>query len=225
MSVEERGRIAMYTRILVPLDGSELAEQVLPYVRILGKGFNVQVDLLRLIDPTPPGRTDPGEVSKARDYLERVASSLRKEGLKAYPTVGEGDAARCIVAEAEEQLGTLVAMSTHGRSGITRWLLGSVTDKIIQATTSPLLVVRSHTRKALPVDASLKTIILPLDGSSLAEQILPHAVALAKALKLNVTLTRVNPSPTQYYCDVAYPPAPIEDFFKQMDEEAGAYLG
>jgi nucleotide-binding universal stress UspA family protein len=88
-------------------------------------------------------------------------------------------------------------MSTHGRSGIARWALGSVTDKVIHTSTSPLLIIRSQEQEkasrgsASSAEAKLDTLIVPLDGSPLAEQVLPHTVALAKALALRVLLVRV----------------------------------
>jgi len=214
----------MYTRILVPLDGSTLAEQVLPYVRILGNGFRAPVELLRLVDSVPAGRANAGTGSEARSYLEGVAASLRKEGVTVSSTVREGDAASCIVTEAGKNPDTLVAMSTHGRSGITRWVLGSVMDKVLQATTSPLLIVRSHHQEDSAPDVKLETVILPLDGSALAEQALPHAVALARALGLKVTLVRVIPPPGQYYIDIAYPPGLHDDLPRQVEQEAVDYL-
>lgn len=211
----------MYTRIIVPLDGSRLAEQVLPYVRILGKGLQAPVEVLRLVDSVP---VDAGAGREAQSYLEAVAASLRNEGLTVSSTVREGDAASFIVTEAEKQPGTLVAMSTHGRSGITRWFLGSVTDKVLQATTSPLLIVRSHRPASPAPDATLQAAILPLDGSTLAEKVLPHAVSLARALELKVTLLRVIPPTGQYYIDMAYPPILHDDLPQQVEQEALDYL-
>lgn len=96
------------------------------------------------------------------------------------------------MAEATREPDTLVAMSTHGRSGITRWALGSVTDKVLHATYNPMLIVRSEVERSV-VEPELKNAIVPLDGSPLAEQVLPHIVRLARALGLTLTLIRAVP--------------------------------
>ncbi len=107
-------------------------------------------------------------------------------------TVDIGEPASWIVREAEREADTLVAMSTRGRSGITRWVLGSVADQVLHATKAPLLLLRSQDEETPPYEASLASVIVPLDGSFLAEQVLPHAVTLAQALRLSVTLVRVS---------------------------------
>ena len=195
----------MYQRILVPLDGSPLAEQVLAWVGILAKGMQSRVELLRVIEPPPqdlpdsahgiyPHRVFASIASHAQDYLEGLAIPLRQNGLSVSSIVREGSPASSIASEGAKEPDTLIAMTTHGRSGISRWLLGSVTDKVLHATTNPLLMVRAYDQENPPEAVNLQTIIVPLDGSSLAEQALPHAVSLAKALKLRVLLVRVTPS-------------------------------
>ena len=84
----------------------------------------------------------------------------------------------------------MVAMSSHGRSRITRLLMGSVTDKVLHHIKNPMLIFREHRDGDLEPDTKLETIIVPLDGSPLAESVLPHVTALAKALDLKVTLVR-----------------------------------
>ena len=101
----------------------------------------------------------------------------------------EGDPAELIINESSQEADTLIAMSTHGRSGINRWVMGSVTDKVLHGVNEPLLIVRSQEGNP-PASIEANNVILPLDGSALAEQVLPHAVALAKALRATVTLLR-----------------------------------
>ena len=83
-------------------------------------------------------------------------------------------------------------MGTHGRSGIGRWVMGSVTDKVLHATTNPLMIVRCKEESASG-DAKLDAIILPWDGSAVAEQVWPHAVALSKALGVKLHLVTIIP--------------------------------
>jgi nucleotide-binding universal stress UspA family protein len=222
----------MYKRILVPLDGSALAEQVLPYARLLAKGLSSHIELLRIYEPVPEslavysrGKTarqlSAMAHSEVRAYLDGIATGLRKEGLAVTCTVQEGDApALAIVSQATQEADTLVAMSTHGRSGVTRWIMGSVTEKVLLATTTPLLVVRSLEQKEAPAGIPLESIIVPLDGSALAEQVLPHVVHLAKALSLKVLLARVTPSPADYYRYAEFPVGWYEDLSKEVDASA-----
>ncbi|MDA0263959.1 MAG: universal stress protein [Chloroflexi bacterium] len=100
-----------------------------------------------------------------------------------------GAPAEHIVTEAEKEKDTLIVMSTHGRSGVGRWVLGSVTDKVLHAAKMPLLIIRAEDNDAV-LDGSMGHIIVPLDGSALAESILPHAAAMAKALDAKVCLVR-----------------------------------
>lgn len=229
----------MYTRILVPLDGSELAEQVLPYVRVLGKSLQTRVELVRVFEPVSPSLADPAHGlyldriiasvrTQVQDYLESVAVSLRKDGLTVSTVVHEGNPAVAIVQEAETIPNTLVAICTHGRSGITRWVMGSTTDKVLHATTHPLLMVRVRDQAESELLAKLNSILVPLDGSTIAEQALPHAVSLATALGLNVILLRVTLSPEDYPLPASdfagYPLARIEGLIERGDAEAREYL-
>jgi len=229
----------MFTRILVPLDGSELAEQVLPYVRILGKGLQARVELLRVFDPVSPSLADPAHGlyldriiasvrTQMQDYVENVAASLRKDGLTVSTIVHEGNAAASIVQEAETIPDTLVAISTHGRSGITRWVMGSTTDKVLHATSHPLLIVRVRDRPVFGPGVKLNSVLVPLDGSTIAEQALPYAVVLATALGLNVILLRVTLSAEDYPLPASdfagYPLSRIEGLIEHGDAEAREYL-
>lgn len=237
----------MYERILVPLDGSELAGSVLPYVRLMARAFRCRIELVGVMKPPPAevsgparghlGKVEASMLGRVQDYLEGVAASLAREGLSASVATHGGDPAAHIVAEAEREPGTLIAMSAHGRSGITRWLLGSVTDKVLRAARAPLLVVRSRREGASLGEAQLRSLILPLDGSSVAEQVLPHAVAVAKALRLRVTLVRVTPSREEYHrymgyhLDVSPGPTmarvygrPYEEFSSTANAQAMEYL-
>ncbi len=193
---------ATYSRILVPLDGSLLAERVLPYARVLAKGFGARIELVNVFSPAPDrlsdhlhGRythqIDANLRAQSSDYLRRVTASVGCTGLEVSCTVEAGDPDSWIVAEAEKEPDTLIAMSTHGRLGAARLMLGSVTDKVLHSTSAPVLVLRPGDGETPFPEAEVKHVIVPLDGSPLAEQVLPHVVSLAKALGLAVTLLRV----------------------------------
>jgi nucleotide-binding universal stress UspA family protein len=223
----------VYKRILVPLDGSKLAERVLPYAHAVAEATGVGVQLLRVFNPAPLAMADAG----IGRYLNQIEAGLREESLEYLNSVRPslagfntpvscevllGHAASCIIAEADKTAGTLIAMSTHGRSGVSRWLLGSVTDKVLHATVSPLLIVRSRDEGKEPAEVHLKTVIVPLDGSPLAEQVLPYLTPLAKALELKVVLVRVIPPEGLHYGYRDYPVRYSEDFAPEEETEKHA---
>ncbi len=225
----------MYTRILVPLDGSKLAEQVLPYVRVLAPALQSQVHLVRVVEApinevaiaTRPKYYEgvlKAETHRSGDYLAEIAESFREDDLSVSSAVVEGRPVACIAAEAEQESGTIIAMSSHGRSGFTRWLLGSVANQVLQAAANPLLIVKTTDRDPPANQVKLEHILVPLDGSDLAEEILPLAGRLARALTLPVTLVRVTPTRDTYY---RYADSPIyawEDLIARIDGEAAEYL-
>ena len=145
----------MYSRILVPLDSSGLAEMVLPHAAQIAKSMNVPLALVRVIDQVDPQLTDPQHGlyldqvalslrTNAQEYLNKVAGPLRDEGIEVTCEVKEGDVASRIIDEAQEEPNTLIAMTTHGYSGVARWVMGSITDKVLRASTNPMLVIRAE---------------------------------------------------------------------------------
>jgi len=148
----------VYSRILVPLDGLELAECILDHVREIVVGCQVsEVVLLIVVEPYgigPPSTTWGGVVSeeqgaelaiesraKAEDYITEVADKLSEEGMFVQPVVIQGKAAEGILDYAVENQIDLIMMSTHGRSGPSRWALGSVADRVIRHSPIPVLIV------------------------------------------------------------------------------------
>ncbi|MBI4340387.1 MAG: universal stress protein [Chloroflexi bacterium] len=225
----------MYKRILVPLDGSSLAEQVLPYARTLAAGLGSTVELLRCIEPVAAEFSDPAHgvfldkvvenfLAKAKEYLETVSQPFRQAGVSVSYATHEGDPATKILEEAEKEKDTLIALSTHGRSGITRWVIGSVTSKVLEMTTNPMLVIHPQADEPVQERVKLTSMIVPLDGSKMAEQILPQVMAVARALTLKVILVRVTPSPADYYRYMEYPVGRYQDFSKEVDLAAVQYL-
>src|SRR5262249_59517068 len=101
-------------------------------------------------------------------------------------TVEKGKAEQLIIETAAADQGTFIAMATHGRSGINRWLLGSIAEKVLRGTTNPILLVRATEEAKAESVASLKSIVVPLDGSDLAEGVLPVVAELATTLKVAV---------------------------------------
>ena len=185
----------MYSKIIVPLDGSHLSEQILPYARFFGDAYSIPVELLRIADPDARPPFWPSETSS--DYLKKIADENFSGS--ATTAIELGAPATVIVDRAKTDPSCLIAMATHGISGARRWLLGSVTSKVVQTATNPLLLIRpTHTPDALrPV--KMDQIFVPLDGSGLAEKTLPHACALTKRLNLEMQLLRVYSLPMDAY--------------------------
>lgn len=189
----------MFDRILVPLDGSPLAEQALPYARYIATTFAVPIQVLACAPGSPLKPTGASKLhGLVGNYLERMCEPLRASGLQASTLLSGDDAAVAIIDEADRVPGTLVVMSSHGRTGIQRWTLGSVTERVLQASRSDMLIVRRGTGPE-PAVLRLSTIVVPLDGSAVAEQALIAAAGLARAAGLHLRLLRVMSSETAGY--------------------------
>lgn len=145
----------MFKRILVPLDGSRLAEGVLPHVKALASYGATDVILIRvathqfstfyLDDPQVVKGLLEADRAECQSYLNTIASDLRQAGFKVETIVCEGLAPHMILETAESQAADLIAMSTHGRTGMGRWLIGSVADKVVHGSKVPVLLVRPET--------------------------------------------------------------------------------
>ena len=188
----------MYTKMLIPLDGSEVSQQVLPYARSLARKLELPVELLEVVDvvglSAAVAACDKGNVESliaettrgSAAFLERISKTFSE--VSVHCAVEKGRAGEVIIEKGAADSGTLIAMATHGRSGIDRWLLGSVVEKVVRETTNPLLLVRASRGGAYEGEATLKSLIVPLDGSPLAEKALPHATLLANAMGLEMIL-------------------------------------
>jgi len=142
----------VYRKILVPLDGSDLAEAVLPHVEMLARARQRSHPAAGSSESRLPicddrsfdrGRTREryggGESEK---YLKRATEQLKAHGISVTSEIVEGSTAECILKVAEEKGADLIAMSTHGRSGVARWLIGSVADRVMRTAKVPVLLVR-----------------------------------------------------------------------------------
>jgi nucleotide-binding universal stress UspA family protein len=145
----------MYQRILIPLDGSELAECALPHAKEIAKGCNIgEVVLLEVVEPpssftggsidfiTFQNASHRAIVEAAEGYVAKVQSQLSSEGLNVRSEVLIGKAAETIMEFAEKNAVDIIAIATHGRSGISRWRFGSVANKLLQASHVPILIIR-----------------------------------------------------------------------------------
>lgn len=144
----------MYKKILVPLDGSQLAEAVLPHAEALAKSDHAEIIILRV--PTTPASEfiarDPGVASLIRqsmmeeveEYVHDKVAMIEEEHIKATGMTREGPVPEVILEVADETHADMIAMSTHGRSGIQRWLMGSVADKIVHHTHIPVMLIHPN---------------------------------------------------------------------------------
>lgn len=178
----------MFERILVPLDGSPRAEMILPQIARILKREDSEILLLRIVDvPSAIGRIDLAnlrnqEREEAQRYIGDLARRFSQAGAKVHGRVAEGYPADVILTTAKAEGSTLIAMSTHGRSGLVRWTLGSVCEKVARAAEVPLLLVRSFRRTPkgdlepiVPEELPFRRILVPIDGSSTSMEILDPA--------------------------------------------------
>jgi len=150
----------LYKKILVPLDGSKLAECALPHVEELAKGCGTEEVILVSVTERVQGYKafeDPGQPlgqrlvpetsgkkeKQAQRYLGRIAKAMEAKGIKVNSEVLLGDPAEEIVSYAAHPGCDIIVMSSHGRSGPSRWAYGSVADKVFRATCVPVLMVRA----------------------------------------------------------------------------------
>jgi nucleotide-binding universal stress UspA family protein len=223
----------VYKNMLVPVDGSKLAESSFDYAKELGGRLGTNVTILHVVNPGE-SETLPmhrAYVSHSAEVVRRRISDIqkrlgKKQGAEVPHVSGEvvvGHAAEEILRYTGEKGVDLIVMSTHGRTGMWRWVLGSVADKVLRASPVPVLLVRSEAagKGGFEKWADI-TVIVPLDGSPLAETVLPHVQALAQQIgneMLKVVLIRVcEPPPTP-----AVPGAEIPfDWQRLMDENWAA---
>jgi nucleotide-binding universal stress UspA family protein len=184
----------IYRKIIVPLDGSKLAEQILPYARLFAEAYGIPVALVRVEDPNVRPPFWPPQPTS--DYLQEAAARYFPSMPGVEPVEERGNPAEVIVDRAKTDPSYLIAMTTHGLSGMRRWLLGSVASRVVQCTANPVLLIRSG--EPAP-EGCIKTVFVPLDGSALAERILPHVVPLAKIMQLETDLVRVYSTPLGAY--------------------------
>jgi len=201
----------MYRNILVPLDGSRVAEQAMPTAAALANATGAALTLLRVHEVTiydfgSRSQTD-GILKDAETlYLSEVAERVSKDfNLTAATELLEGTVVDAICSRANSCARPLIVMSTHGRTGLSRLWLGSVADGILHHATTPVLMLRAQeefhdTAAGWPLP--FRTIVVPLDGTEFSEQVLPHAAAIAEAsaarLQLLHVVSPVVPTPPEF---------------------------
>lgn len=229
----------MYRRILVPLDGSKLAEETIPYAREIAGRLDLDLDFLHVSGPLE------SRLSMVQMYVDNIAESVKGQIHRIQTTtvgkatfrpvevrskVSTGYPPEEILKYAEENGIDIILMATHGASGVRRWALGSVAHQVLHASKVPVWLIRSGVPEEVIYDKwPRRTILVPLDGSRLAELALPHAEALAKqrgtqAIEiLLLSIYAPSVSPLVYYFQTDYPPTvPLKyaDYIQQEIDQA-----
>jgi len=197
----------MFRSILVPLDGSPFSEHALPLAMSLARRTGATLQLLNVLTPIATlyaesplfiddqleQRLRDRQVESQEKYLDQVARRLEAASpIKIVKLVDDGEVAPTIRAQVLRNHSYLVVMTTHGRSPLGRFLLGSVTDELVRESPVPVMLIRPTEETVdLTREPSLKHFMIALDGTELSEQMLPSAVALGRYLDADFTLVRV----------------------------------
>lgn len=187
----------MFERILVPLDGSPAGEAVFQPLRQLLRRKDAEVILVQAIDvpklaslsQSAPILT--GMEREAAVYLERVEARLEGEGLRVRSLVLQGMPAESVLKAADSERATLIALSTHGRSGVVRWMLGSVTEEVLRHSPLPVLVWRAEQDAGPAAADGVGTILVPFDGGRESLAVAPCVIETAKLFEAEVAVVKV----------------------------------
>ncbi len=187
-----------FTKLLVPLDGSELAEQALPLGEWLAHSMDAEIVLVRAAEAHSFPGVDPAEaqrdaVVEAEAYLDRIGARLAAMGIRAEQAVPYGPAAESILLEIGLRKPDVVVMTTHGRTGVRRFAFGSVALDVLRWSPAPVLLHRAGT-PALTLPPHGVRVLVALDGSELAEAALEPSEALVRALDGEIVLAQVVPA-------------------------------
>ena len=185
----------MYKKVLVPLDGSDVAEMTLPYAEEISARMNARMIFVSVSGPKGDKRDH-----LFRYYLEGVSQRIQQE-LKEWGVKGEkglevdvlyGKPADEIIRYADEEHADLIVMASRGRSGHGAWLLGNIAAKVLRATKKTVLLVKVPAKdSAMKEKCLIRKILVPLDGSSLGETAVKQAEAMAKTLGAEIIFLNI----------------------------------
>jgi len=196
---ENNGHLPEIDRVLVPLDGSELSEVALSAASTLSRSNGTQLVLMSVrkgpdghhLIPNIQAELQPdGDLVDYEHYLDQVSAELQQSGILSEAAVTVGEAAEEILARIQNGDIDLLVLTTHGRTGVGRALLGSVAGQVIQRATIPILLVRPFGKHKSEI-SSFKKVLVALDGSADAELSLPYAAAFGKRFSSGLLLLSV----------------------------------
>ncbi len=179
----------LFQKVLVPLDGSDLAQQALPYAETIALRKKSEVALLSVINTDFEHR----EERLHKSHLDLTAKRLQAQGIHVSTEIVHGHVAEEIIEYAANHNINIIIISTHGYSGVKRWMLGSVAQKVLYSSRTPVLLIKSQAPSQQK--AYLNKILVPLDGSPFSEAIFPYLERLTIGTDTVVTLLEVVESP------------------------------
>lgn len=185
----------MYEKLLLPVDGSGGVTEVLQHAAELAKWSDATIQLLFVADTTRDSVTVIGTetvdalVEDGEDIVEQAADTLSRLGVSSETDVVQGSPAETIVEYADRYGYELIVLPTHARSGLPRYLLGSVTEKVVRLSSVPVLTARMQPDERLQFP--YESILVPTDGSEIATAAAHHGLALAEALDASVHVLSV----------------------------------
>jgi len=217
----------MYERIMVPLDGASAAERVLPYAEEIGSKFNSELTLVSVAEPTST-ESDHLFRTYLKTIQEKVRTDLKDWGAKPVTPVKVevlfGKPADEILTDVADRNISLLVMASGARSDEGPWLLGNIAARVLRATTTPVLLVRKEAPdEGLQRKRLIEKILVPLDGSKVAEQIIPHAEGLASAMGGEVILFQAYESLGRMLSGEGFR-IMSEEINKRREEEAKAHI-
>jgi nucleotide-binding universal stress UspA family protein len=214
-----KGRVTVQ-RILLPLDGSELAEAVVPVAEALARDYEAEILLLRALTPRESFDAEVEAQREAEAYLARVADGLRDRGARGVDwKVWYNEPSQAIVDAAQANAIDLVTMATHGRSGFERLLVGSVAERVVRRAPVPVLLVRGVPSAS---SGAVGRILVPLDGSEVSEAVLPVVAGLAGPFDLTIDLLHaVEPLTPSVLAEVG---SRADEILDRRQAEAEAHL-
>ena len=193
----------MYRNILVPLDGSQTAEAIIPHVENLAKHNEATVYFAQVIEPAVRSgvinfeeeeevRFKPQKIDKAKNYLNGWKEKFIEDGLSAEILLLRGVAVDAILNTVADMNIDLLAITSQGQSGLKKVIYGSVSAALLNRATCPLLITSADTKVSLKTN---NRVLVPIDGSKESEQILPHVQHISQLYNAKIILVRVIPSP------------------------------
>jgi nucleotide-binding universal stress UspA family protein len=214
----------MYKKLVVPLDGSPLAEVALPYAEEIAGKMNSEIILLTVL-----ATEETGEYHNHYQYISKIVDTTQRQvdkyldnggndNIKVGTATRVGNAAEGILDYVNNGALNLIVMATHGHSGISRWAVGSVADKVVRATSrQPLFLIRAKgAHPDVRAKRILKKALIPLDGSEESETVIPFISELALKLQMELTLLRVIPKTNHVFASTE---AYLHDWSQRLDEK------
>jgi len=217
----------MIKRIMVPLDGSRLAEQALPLAGTLASAFAAELLIATATTTSDHHESDDrfgllNEAGRlaAEQYLEATEQELGAKGFRVSTAISTGRPHIAISSLCDLERVDLVVMTTHGRSGVSRWTMGSVADKVLRTTNTPLILIHPTAHGSTP--GTIGRVVVALDGSELAEAALPLGERFAHSVKVPMHLVRAVVPPSVIF-GAEYLPGTLP-VLEEMERDAARYL-